>query len=147
MTPTQIATAAVVTLGVLAADLLTDEVRVWRVRSAVEGVLSPLQDVSERMQAKQLRDRFVFANRVRLREAGIYIVSSSGRDFPYYDPTTVKTIGDKLAANYAFDFRLATRNGLPVDEERLAEFGWVEPGEEELEKYRGTTLTLAIGDF
>jgi hypothetical protein len=39
----------------------------------------------------------------------------------------------------------STRNGLPVAEERLAEFGRVEPGEQELAKYRGTTLTLGIG--
>jgi hypothetical protein len=148
MTPTQIATAAAVTLGaVLAANLMTDEVRLWRVRSAVEGVLSPLQDVGERMQAKQLRDRFVFANRTTLRNAGIYIRSGAGDELPYYSPSVIKELGEKLQANYTFDFRLTTRSGLPVDEERLAEFGWVEPGEKELEKYRDVTLTLAIGGF
>jgi len=54
---------------------------------------------------------------------------------------------EKLEANYALDFRLATRGGLPVEEERLAEFGWVRRPDKELEKYRGTTLTLAIGEF
>jgi hypothetical protein len=36
---------------------------------------------------------------------------------------------------------------LPVDEGRLAEHGWVRPSDEELEKYRDVTLTLAIGGF
>jgi hypothetical protein len=148
MTPTQIATTAAVTLGaVLAANLLTDQVRIWQVLSVVESAASSVQDFGNRAQAGQLQDRFIFANRIKLREAGIYIRSGAGDEFPYYSPSTVKTIGEKLAANYAFDFRLATRNGLPIGEDRLAEFGWAEPGEEELEKYRGRTITLAIGGF
>jgi hypothetical protein len=135
-----------VTLGaVLAANLMTDEVRLWRVRSALEGVLSPLHDVGERMQVKQLRDRLVFANRVRLRNAGIYIRSGVGDELPYYSASVIKEIGEKLQANYAFGFRLATRNGLRVDEARLAEFGWAEPTTQELEKYRERTITLGIG--
>jgi len=64
MTPTQMATTAVVTLGaVLAANLLTDEVRLWWVRSAVKDVLSPLRDAGRQLKADQLRDRFVFENR------------------------------------------------------------------------------------
>lgn len=108
---------------------------------------SPLQYVGERMQAKQLRDRFVFANRIKLRNAGIYIRGGAGEELPYYSPSVIMEIGEKLEANYAFGFRLTTRNGLPVEEERLAEFGWLEPIEEELARYRDVTLTLAIGGF
>jgi len=66
---------------------------------------------------------------------------------PYYEPSAIKEIGEKLEANYAFDFELVTRNGLPVEEERLIEFGWMELGKAELEKYRGRTITLEIGGF
>lgn len=82
----------------LAANLLTDEVRLWRVHTALENVTSAVDTLDKRAQARQLRDRFVFANRVKLRDAGIYIRSGAGDELPYYSPSVIREIGERLEA-------------------------------------------------
>jgi hypothetical protein len=43
-----------------------------------------------------------------------------------YSLSVIKAISERPETNYAFDFRLATRNGSLVDKKQLAEFGWVD---------------------